>query len=89
MKTIRKLTPSILKKIIQEEKAKIIKEKRKIARKKAIMESKKRQIRKKLNITKEQLIELALLHKKQKEAAARFKKLHERKEDIINLIKKR
>jgi hypothetical protein len=81
MKTIRKLTPALLKRIIAEEKEKIEKE--------SLLENKKKIIRKKLNISKEQLIELVLIHKRQKEAAAKFKRLHERKERIKKLIKKK
>ena len=83
MRTIRKLTPALLKRIISEEKQKIKLEMLREAKKKKI--AKKR----KINITKKQLIELALIHKKQKEAASNFKWLHEKKERIKNNIKKK
>lgn len=81
MRTIRKLTPGLLKRIIAEEKKKILKEQKRIRR--------KRKSRKKLNISKEKLLELALIHKRQKAAAAEFKRLHERKEKIKKLLKSR
>lgn len=81
MRTIRKLTPGLLKRIIAEEKKKILKEQKRIRR--------KRKSRKKLNISKEKLLELALIHKRQKVAAAEFKRLHERKEKIKKLLKSR
>ena len=74
---IRKLTPEILKRIISEEKRKIV------------LENKRKKVRKKLNISKEQLIELAMIHKRQKEAAANFKRLHEAKERLKKIIKSR
>ena len=80
MRTIRKLTPALLKKIILEEKEKIRKEN---------IKSKKRKKNKKLNLSKEQLIELALIHKKQKQLAANFKWLFERKERIKKQVKKK
>jgi hypothetical protein len=77
MKTIRKLTPAVLKSIIAEEKQKIIKAQK-------VQEEKE-----KLNLSKEQLLELALIHKQQKAAIAEFKRLHEKKERIKKIIKKR
>ena len=79
MKIIKKLTPSLLKRIIAEEKLKLKKER--------LLEHTKSIVVKKLNISKEQLIELALIHKRQKQAAAKFKRLHEQKERIKQLIK--
>ena len=81
MRTIRKLTPAVLQRIISEEKRKILKEQKLIR--------KKRKSRKKLNLSKEKLLELALIHKRQKAAAAEFKRLHEQKEKIKKLLKSR
>lgn len=81
MRTIRKLTPALLKRIIAEEKRKILKEQK--------QSKKRKKSKKKLNLSKEQLLELALIHKRQKAAAAEFKRLHERKERIKKLLKSR
>jgi hypothetical protein len=77
-----KLTPRLLKKIIAEEKLKI--------RKEQLAEAKKARAKKKkkLKISKKKLLELALIHKRQKQAAAKFKRLHEQKEKIKNSLRK-
>lgn len=79
-RVIRKLTPELLKQIIAEEKLKLQKEQLRQKRIKIIKE--------KLKLSKEQLIELALIHKRQREAAAKFKRLHEQKEKIKKSIKR-
>ena len=76
MRTIRKLTPDLLKRIIAEEKEKIMLE-----------NEKEFESIKKMKLSKEVLFELAYIHKEQKKAIAKFKKLHERKELIKKAIK--
>lgn len=87
MKHMRKLTPALLKKIIEEERQKLIKEG-------AIINHKPRKIKRKSSAKKkskkniESLKELALIEKKQRLAVKAFKILFERKKVLEKKIKR-
>ena len=83
MKYIKKLTPQILKRIIEEERQKLIKEGAIIKHKPL---SKRRSKKSKKNI--ENLKELALIERKQKLAVKAFKLLFERKKELEKKLKR-
>jgi len=83
MKYITRLTPRILKKIIEEERQKLIKEGA-IIKHKPISRRKKRKSKKNINNLKE----LALIERKQKLAVKAFKLLFERKKELEKKLKR-